>query len=93
MSLQPNFQKGGLDRTSSFRGGCWEIGDDFFHFFSGGWNLHIKNKLKSEIFNDKKSFIAKKNFFSVITKNSNWEISPKNLVTFKSEGGIKDEKF
>ena len=22
-------------------------------------------------------------FFSVITKNSNWEILPKNLVTFK----------
>ena len=40
LSLQPNFQKGGLDRTSTFRGGL-----QFSH----------KNKLKSETFNDKKS--------------------------------------
>ena len=40
------------------------------------------NKLKSEMFNDKKSLYAKI-FFFVITKNSNWEILPKNLVTFK----------
>ena len=32
--------------------GCWERGGDFFQ---GGCNFHIKNKLKSEIFNDKKS--------------------------------------
>ena len=32
-------------------GGCWERGGDFFQ---GGCNFH-KNKLKSEIFNDKKS--------------------------------------
>ena len=31
-------------------------------------------------------------FFSVITKNSNWEISNKNLVTFKRYDGVKDEK-
>ena len=36
----------GLDRTSVFRGG------DFFH---GGCNFSTKNKLKSGIFNDKKS--------------------------------------
>ena len=47
----------------------------------GGCNFHIKNKLKSENFNDKKSLQAKI-FFSIITKNSNWEISHKNLVTF-----------
>ena len=51
LSLQPNFQKGGLDRTSTFRGGCWERGGDFFQ---GGVQLS-HNKLKSEIFNDKKS--------------------------------------
>ena len=44
LSLQPNFQKGGLDRTSNFRGG---------DFFREGCNFHIKNKLKSEMFNDK----------------------------------------
>ena len=26
LSLQPNFQKGGLDKTSTFKGGCWERG-------------------------------------------------------------------
>ena len=52
LNLQPNFEKGGLDRTPTFRGGCWEGGADF----SGGrCNFHIKNQLKSQIFNDKKS--------------------------------------
>ena len=31
LNFQPNLQKGGrLGRTSTFRGGCWERGDDFF---------------------------------------------------------------
>ena len=35
-------------------------------------------------------------FFSVITKNLNWEILTKNLVTFLKDGmglRVKDEKF
>ena len=32
-------------------------------------------------------------FFSVITKNLNWEISTKNVVTFKTRDGVKDETF
>ena len=32
-------------------------------------------------------------FFSAITKNLNWEISTKNLVTFKRWDGVNDEKF
>ena len=32
-------------------------------------------------------------FFYVITKNLNWEILTKNLVTFKKCGEVKDEKF
>ena len=32
-------------------------------------------------------------FFSVITKNLNWGILTKNLVTFKRWDGVKDEKF
>ena len=32
-------------------------------------------------------------FFSVITKNLNWEILTKNLVTFKRWNGVKNEKF
>ena len=33
----------------------------------------------------------KTEFFSVITKNSNWEILTKNLVMFKRKNGVKDE--
>ena len=80
LSFQPNFQKGGeLDRGKGLKISTFRGGSDFFQ---GGCNFHIKNKVKSEIFNDKKSLQAKI-FFSVITKNSNWEILPKNLVTFK----------
>ena len=32
-------------------------------------------------------------FFSVITKNLNWNILTKNVVTFKMWDGVKDEKF
>ena len=31
-------------------------------------------------------------FFSAITKNLNWEILTKNLVTFKRSDMFKDEK-
>ena len=31
--------------------------------------------------------------FFVITKNINWEILTKNLVTFKRWDGVKDAKF
>ena len=70
---------GGLTGPQLLEGGCWERGGDFF---GGDFNFHTKNKLKSEIFNDKKG-LQPKIFFSVITKNSNWDILPKNLVTFK----------
>ena len=57
LSLQPNFQKVVFDRTSTFRGGF--LGKRGMTFSSGGGegacNFCIKNKLKSEIFNDKKS--------------------------------------
>ena len=39
------------------------------------------------MFNDKKSLQAKI-FFSVVTKNSNWDILTKNLVTFKRKRKI-----
>ena len=32
-------------------------------------------------------------FFSVISKNLNWEISAKCLVTLKRYDGVKDGKF
>ena len=44
----------------------------------------MKNKLKSEIFKDKKKSSQGGIFFAVITKNLNWDILIKNLVTFKS---------
>ena len=73
----PPFFAGGVEPPTKFskRGGLTgpqllEGGD----FFQGGCNFHIKNKLKSEIFNDK----------SLEANNcSNWEILPKSLVTFK----------
>ena len=47
-------KKRGGDLTGSqlLEEGCWERGGDFFQ--GGGCDFHIKNKLKSEIFNDKK---------------------------------------
>ena len=60
LSLQPNFQKGVLDKTSTFRGGL--LGKTGVTFFRGGCNFHRKNKLKSEIFNNKKKFISKNIF-------------------------------
>ena len=56
LSLQPNFQKGGLDKTPTFREELLgKKGGGGGDFFMGCCNFHIKSKLKSEIFNDKKS--------------------------------------
>ena len=46
-------KSGGLTRPQLLEGGCWERGGDFFQ---EGCDFHIKNKLKSEIFNDKKVY-------------------------------------
>ena len=52
LSLQHNLKKRGLYRTSIFRGGCLKRGGDFFQ----GKGVQLShNKLKSQIFNDKKS--------------------------------------
>ena len=52
LNLQPNFQKWGLDRTSTGRGGI--AGKEGMTFL---WGVPIftHKKIKSEIFNDKKS--------------------------------------
>ena len=75
MNLQTNFQKGegGLTEPQLLEGFAGKEGVTFF--FRG---IPI-----FEIFNDKKSSQAKI-FFSVITKNSNWEISTKNRVKLGS---------
>ena len=36
--------------------------------------------------------VHKQECIAVITKNSNWEILTKNLVTFKGYNGVKDKK-
>ena len=58
-------------------------------FFRGNCNCHIKDKLKSEIFNDKKS-LEEKTLFSDITKNS---MLFKNLVTFKRQEVLRMKNF
>ena len=58
------FKKEGFNGISILEGGCWERGSDFFQ---KGYNFYIKNKLKSEIFKDKK--VYKQKYFSVLTKN------------------------
>ena len=73
-------EKVGLKGLQLLEGGCWERG--------GGAIFN----LKSEILNDKKCLYAKI-FFSFITKNSNWGIRTKNLVSFKRKDGVKDEKL
>ena len=40
-----------------------------------------------------KKSLSAKIFFSVITKNSNWEILRKNLVTFKSKMVLRMKNF
>ena len=42
---------GGLTEPQLLDGGCWKRGSAFFQ---GGLQFSYKNKLKSEIFNDKK---------------------------------------
>ena len=90
LSFWPIFQKGGLDRISIFRGGL--LGRRRTTLFRESCSFYIKNKLKSQIFNNKKS-LSSKMFFSVTTKNLIEEILTKNLVTFKKWDEIKDEIF
>ena len=62
-SLTKFSKRGGLSGSQFLEGGYWERGGDFFQ---GGCSFNIKNKLKSEIFNDKK--VYKQKCFSVIIK-------------------------
>ena len=75
------FKEGDLTGSQFLDGGCWKRGVTFFSR-GDGCSFYMKNKLKSEILNDKKKLQTKK-CLSVITKNKNWQILTKNLVTFK----------
>ena len=68
------FRKGGLTGFQFSEGVCWE-----WRARGGGVQVLHKNKLKSEIFNDKKS-LETNMFFSTITKNLNWKILTQNLL-------------
>ena len=78
----PNFQKGGLCRISTF----------FRGWVGGGGVGYIKKKLEYLKWLPTKK-VYNKTFFSVITKNLNWENLTKNLVTLKRGDGVKDKKF
>ena len=67
LNLLPDFKKREreLDRILILRGRL--VGKRGVTFLRGGCNFYIKNKLKSEIFNEKK--VVKQKCFSVINKN------------------------
>ena len=67
-------------------------GKDGMTFFREVAVFTKKKKLKSKIFNVKKSLLTNF-FFSVITSNLKWEILTLNLVTFKRWDEVKDENF
>ena len=90
LSLLPNFQKErGLDRISNFKGGLFvKRAVTFFREErrregrGEECSFYIKGKLIFKTFNDKRVY-KQKCFFSVITKNLDWGILTKNLVTLK----------
>ena len=83
------FKKGEFDRISIFREGLLGKRECFFQ---GGWSSYIKNNLKYQILTNKKS-LETKMFLYVITKNLNWEVLTKNLVTFKRWNGMRMKNF
>ena len=54
MASNQIFKKRGLEPVNFYRGVAGKEWGDFFRKGGRGCNFHIKNKLKSEIFNDKK---------------------------------------
>ena len=89
LSLLPSFRKGGAWQYLNFeREGAGKEGVTFWEAWWGGGVAVLLWK-KSEIFNDKKLYETKM-FFSVITKNLNWQILTKNSVTSKRWDAVKD---
>ena len=78
LNLLPNFQKGGALTGPQLLDGV--VRKEGATFLRRGCQFYIKNKLKSEIFIDKK-IEKQKCFFLSITKNLNWEILTKNLLS------------
>ena len=61
LTSHQTFKKGGLTGPKFLDVGCWEKGGGVF--LQGRLQFYIKNKLKSEIFNDKK--VYKQKYFSL----------------------------
>ena len=81
--VEPLTKGGGLTWSQFLEGDAGKEGVTFFRGEGGrGCSFYIKNKLKSQMCNDRKS-LSTKIFFPVTTKNLNWEILMRNLVTFK----------
>ena len=62
----------------------------------GGWGLDRVSSFRWGLLGkrgDLKNSLKTKMFFSAITKNLNWQVLTKNLVTFKRWDGVKDDKF
>ena len=79
LKLLSNFQKGGFDRASTLRRRL--LDKRVVNFFRGGCNFYKKINCNLKYLTTKK--VYKQKFFSVITKNLNWEILSNNLITFK----------
>ena len=77
----------GLRGSQFLEGGCWERRSDFFRV---GCSFYVKINHNLKCLTTKEVYEQK--CFSVTTKNLNWEILTKNLVTFKRCDGVKDEK-
>ena len=84
------FEKGGLTGSGFLEEGC---GKRRVNFFSRSEELQVLHKKETKIWNFKwqKKFINKKMF--IYTKNLNWQILVKNLVTFKDRMGLKIKNF
>ena len=80
-------QRGGFTGSQFLEKCCWESRSDLLQ---GVVVLTQKNKLKSGTLMTKK--FINKNISSVITRNINWQILTKNLITFKRSNGVNDEK-
>ena len=62
--------------------------------FQGGCSFYIKNKLKSEIFNDKKKFVNKNVFLMMMMMMMNcfivWLIEERRLALFPAGSIVRD---
>ena len=71
----------GLTGSQYLEVGWWKRGGGFLAGGGKDRSCCTKNKLKSEILNDKKNYKPK--CLYAITKNLNWKFLTKDLFTFK----------